>query len=410
MTKKNIYNNTKNILLLSALFNGFYLAFGNIQDIIAKKAFGAVDWQLTLLAMLWPVTNFFSIWWGKMLEQSENKAKYFIIVGILGRLSLLLAYFASSINFYLIIYGWVCIFNGILSPATNSIYQSNFPKNRSKIFGMTISVSAMVSVIFAFFAGRLLDADESNVKIIFICVALAGFVSSSILSLVKIDNSNVKYRKKSSSDNIFTPITRAFTLLKTNKPFAHFQRNFTLYGFGFLSILPVIPIFLVDHLNLNYTESFISKGILAQVGLLILSPIIGKYHDRFHPFKFATFSFACIALFPLLLLMTGLMQSHFLVLVSIYSTYLVFGLAMASVNVAWNMSSIHFAGDDDVSMYQSLHVTITGIRGLIAPILGIIVKNYLGIYATFIMSFIFFALASILSYRDYKRYSLGLLK
>ncbi len=407
MEKSRNYTITKRILIISALFNGFFLSFGNIQDIIARKAFGAVDWQLTLLAMMWPVTNFFSIWWGKLLEQSESKAKFFLMVGICGRLALLSAYFITNINIYILIYGWVSFFNGILSPATNSIYQANFPKDRSKIFGLTISLSSLVSVVFAFLAGRMLDTNENNVRLIFITVAIAGFIGSSVLSLVKLDSHNVKLQKKEKNTNFLTPLKRALRLLKTNKPYAHFQRDFTLYGFGFLSLVPVVPIFLVDYLKLNYTESFISKGILAQVGLLILSPIIGRFHDRFHPFKFITIAFAGIAMFPILLIVTGLMNNHLTTLIAIYGTYIVYGLAMAAVNIAWNMSSIHFAGDDDVSMYQSLHITITGIRGLFAPILGILAKNLLGVYGAFAMSCCFFLSASIFSYLDYKKYSQG---
>ena len=207
-----------------------------------------------------------------------------------------------------------------------------------------------------------------------------------------------------------TPLRRAFQLLKTNKPYAHFQRDFTLYGFGFLSLAPVIPIFMVDNLNLNYTHSFISKGILAQIGFLILSPIFGRLHDNFHPFKFASYSFGAIALFPLLLIITGLFTNVVYSLIAIYFTFLIYGFAMSGVNMAWNMSSIHFAGNEDASMYQSLHITITGIRGLFAPVLGILAKNYLGIYGAFFMSFCFFATASVFSYRDYKAYSSGKLK
>ncbi len=411
MNRKNVYRTTVSMLMLSALFNGVFNGFTGIQDIIARKAFNALDWQLMVLTMMWPVTNFLSIWWGKILEQSSNKAKFFWAVAILGRLSLLLAYFVTSMNIYLLIFGLVSFFNGILSPASNSIYQSNLPHDRSKVFGYTMSIASLMSMIFAWISGRYLDSSEANLKLIFIFVSLAGFISASVLSFIKIDDNKVTYQKKMPKKEFFlTPLRRAFQLLKTNKPYAHFQRDFTLYGFGFLSLAPVIPIFMVDNLNLNYTHSFISKGILAQIGFLILSPIFGRLHDNFHPFKFASYSFGAIALFPLLLIITGLFTNVVYSLIAIYFTFLIYGFAMSGVNMAWNMSSIHFAGNEDASMYQSLHITITGIRGLFAPVLGILAKNYLGIYGAFFMSFCFFATASVFSYRDYKAYSSGKLK
>lgn len=411
MNRKNVYRTTVSMLLLSALFNGVFNGFTGIQDIIARKAFGALDWQLMVLTMIWPVTNFLSVWWGKILEQSSNKSKYFWIVAVLGRLSLLVAYFITSMNIYLLIYGTIAFFNGILSPASNSIYQSNLPHDRSKIFGYTMSIAALMSMVFAWISGRYLDSSEANLRMIFIFVSIAGFISTALLSFIRIEKNQVTYQKKMLKKEIFfTPLKRALQLLKTNKPYAHFQRDFTLYGFGFLSLSPVLPIFMVDNLNLNYTHSFISKGILAQVGFLILSPIFGRLHDNFHPFKFASYSFGAIALFPLLLIITGQFQNPIFSLASIYFTFFVYGFAMSSVNMSWNMSSIHFAGNEDASMYQSLHVTITGIRGLFAPVLGILAKNFIGIYGAFLMSFCFFVTASVFSYRDYKAYSSGRLK
>ena len=132
-----------------------------------------------------------------------------------------------------------------------------------------------------------------------------------------------------------------------------------------------------------------------------------RLHDRFHPFKFASYSFGAIALFPLLLIITGQFASSPFMLTLTYITFAVNGFAMAGVNMSWNMSSIHFAGNEDASMYQSLHVTITGIRGLLAPILGIVAKNVVGIYGAFFMSFCFFAIATIYSYKDYRAYTSG---
>lgn len=408
MDKKNIYKTTVTMLIFSTIFNGVFTGFTSIQDIIAKKAFNALDWQLMVLTMIWPVTNFLAIWWGKILEQSRSKAKFFWLVAIFGRLLLLLAYFVTSMNIYLLLYGTIAFFNGILSPASNSIYQSNLPNNRSKIFGYTMSIASVVSMIFAWLSGRFLDSSEANLKAIFIYVAVAGFISTAILSYIKIEECGVVYQKKMRKRDIFvTPLQRAFQLLRTNKPYAHFQRDFTLYGFGILSLAPVIPIFLVDYLQLNYTQSFISKGILAQMGFFILAPILGRLHDRFHPFKFAAYSFGAIAMFPLLLIITGQFASSPFMLTLTYITFAVNGFAMAGVNMSWNMSSIHFAGNEDASMYQSLHVTITGIRGLLAPILGIVAKNVVGIYGAFFMSFCFFAIATIYSYKDYRAYTSG---
>ena len=57
---------TAMLLLFAALFNGVVQSLNQTQDIIARKALHAADWQLMLMTMIWPVANFFSIWWGRL--------------------------------------------------------------------------------------------------------------------------------------------------------------------------------------------------------------------------------------------------------------------------------------------------------------------------------------------------------
>ncbi len=93
-----------------------------------------------------------------------------------------------------------------------------------------------------------------------------------------------------------------------------------------------------------------------------------------------------------------------LAVIIVFIAYTIFGIAMAGVNLSWNMSSIFFAGKEDASMYQSVHVTMTGIRGLIAPILGFALLKIMGINSVFYVAAGFLALASVMSLRDYMRF------
>jgi hypothetical protein len=93
-----------------------------------------------------------------------------------------------------------------------------------------------------------------------------------------------------------------------------------------------------------------------------------------------------------------------LAVIIVFIAYTIFGIAMAGVNLSWNMSSIFFAGKEDASMYQSVHVTMTGIRGLIAPVLGFSLLKILGLNSVFFVAAGFLGLASIMSMRDYHRF------
>jgi len=193
-------------------------------------------------------------------------------------------------------------------------------------------------------------------------------------------------------------------LLKEDKAFAAFERNFSIYGMGFIIMTPVVPIYLVNHLQLSYTSNFLAKGIISQIGLLFLSPLLGRLHDRIHPFRFISIAFGMLVAFPVMIIISSFfIRMHFVAVGLVFIAYLMFGIAMAAVNISWNMSSIFFAGKDEAAMYQSVHVTMTGIRGIIAPVLGYILMKAFNIMAVFVAAGCFLVTAAIISYRDYKR-------
>jgi MFS family permease len=359
------------------------------------------------MAMVWPVSNFMSIWWGRLFEKSCHKSRYFILVGVFGRLSLIYGLWLTGMNEFMLLLALMFSFNALLIPAQNSIYQRNIDKKRrAKVYGYTTSLSMLIAVSFTFMAGRMLDINEQSFRLILAITAVAGLIASLLLSLVKIQEPLLRNECAPLHwrDAMRDPIRRSLKLLKTNKPFASFERSFSIYGMGFIMVQPVLPIFLVDMLKLTYTGNFIAKGIISQLPILLLSPYLGKWHDKLHPFRFISVFFGLLAFFPALFIASALfLQVRWLAVALVYLAYIMYGFAMAGVNIAWNMGSIYFAGDEDASMYQSVHVTMTGIRGVIAPLLGLLLLKTLGIISVFAVAVGFLVTASVISWRDYKR-------
>jgi hypothetical protein len=55
----------------------------------------------------------------------------------------------------------------------------------------------------------------------------------------------------------------------------------------------------------------------------------------------------------------------------LFITAALVGIADAGGVLAWNLGHHDFAKDHNASQYMGVHVTLTGIRGLIAPFLGV---------------------------------------
>ncbi len=399
--KKTFYS-----LLIGTFFAAFIISVGNIQDIVVKKALHAENWQLAVLTMIWPVSNLFSIWWGKLIERAGSLRKFFIFAGFFGRLTLLLVFYITNVNQFIMILFLMHSANSIIIPSTNKIYQSNVRKEvRGKLFGFTMSLRTFILLILSYIIGRLLDWNENLFRIIIAICAISGFINCMIMSSIKLEKKPDDRPKE--KFNILAPLKRSVEILKTNKPFAHFQRNFTFYGMGFIMMQPAIPIYLVEKLQLSYTQNFVGKIILANIGLMFLSPILGSKHDSFHPFKFTSMAFGGLIIYPISILVSSYFAPSNIAVAIVFVGFFLFSIAMSGINMAWNMSSIHFAGNDDSSMYQSVHVTVTAFRGLLAPLLSLFLMNTFGVMTVFMVAIGFLLIAAFLSYRDYRAVQSG---
>ena len=166
-------------------------------------------------------------------------------------------------------------------------------------------------------------------------------------------------------------------------------------------LLPAIPKYLVEILEMDYSQTFLAKGIISQIGILFLAPLAGRFFDKKNPALFTSLTFLLLSLYPMILLISSFFIGTVSVNYIVYLAFFFYSMAMSGIVISWSISSICFAGDEDVSMYQSVHVSLTGLRGLFAPFLGLVVMKIFGIRAVFMLAFSLFVFASFLSFKLY---------
>ena len=122
--------------VISAILDAFLLGgfVNSFADIILKRALHASSLDIAIFTMLGPVTMIFSMHWASYM-QGKKKAPFFLIAGVFGRLILTLMLFCHSPAYYLLIFGISSLFNTLLIPTMNNIFQNNYPaKLRGQIF------------------------------------------------------------------------------------------------------------------------------------------------------------------------------------------------------------------------------------------------------------------------------------
>ncbi len=399
---------------MAAPFEGLLMAGMMMVATIAKKSLGASDLQITLLMMTAPVCFLLSIYWAELIRLLPSWRPLFIAGGLFGVLPLALMHPFGSVPVLLGLLLLYELSNSLNIPLRNRVMQGNYPAGqRSRIFSRFAAFSSVIVLLASLAYGWYLDLNEENWRWLFLFIALAGLVDRVIWSRVPGSTRGRLVSQNLSSPDwmgglplwhrLAQPIRRMQGVLDGNRQFFRWEMQFMLYGLAFFVIITVLPGFLVDGLGLSYSQ--ISQGQVAasRLGGILMLPAMGMFHDRYNPAAFCARIFAFLALFPLFMMLASWLPAGSLRLLPYYLGFFLQGMAMSGVMVAWTMSSLAFAGREDGALYQSIHVTLTGFRGMVGPLLGWLVKSWLGWTAAFALAFFLLLLASILMVQQGKQ-------
>ena len=378
----------------AVFLEGFSMGIVVLISFIARKKLGASDFLITLITMgptgFMIFSNIFAI---KMY--SKPKRPWLIFSGIIGKLSLVLMYFVEDPVSYTAIFLISVVNHAIYMPALSSILQANYDDNvRGKIFGRLNSVRMACFAGAAYFGGIYLDLSPENYKYLLPLGGIFGFIAVMLFAQMPIRE--LKYKtSEAKTKGIVNAYREFFKTLKNDKFFKYYELSFTTTGLGNIMLKPLMIIFLVDELMVNYSEAATAMGTISQITVVLLLPLMGKLFDNTNPFKMYSIQAMFMVMYSFILFLSGNIMH-------VYIAYIFHGIAFSGTHILWHLGPIYFSGDRDSSNYMGVHVTFTGIRGLIAPALGMGVYYLLGIRNAFLIAMTLQATGSIMAFIFYK--------
>lgn len=243
----------------------------------------------------------------------------------------------------------------IFFTAQNAIMKKNYPDNlRGRVFGLIYSFSGFLTIMVSLFLGRFYDFFKTYILFAYLIGGIAGFLSNYFMAQIE---------EKMSSEEILH-LSRPIDILKTRKDFLFFEASFFSYGSGFMMMLPLLPLFLVDYLKVSYSEASMMNGLFYQGAIVLSSWIIGRMIDSFNPLKFVKAGFFLLIFYPIFMLFTkGVSFAYFV--------YAYYGISLAIVNVSWYLAPLSFCRvKEEGSTFMGIHVALAGVRSFIAFPLG----------------------------------------
>ncbi|MFC1586962.1 MFS transporter [Planctomycetota bacterium] len=387
---------------LGIVFSSTFFGIIGLTGLVLKKTMGAGDWFISIQHTAQLSMLVFSIFWVQFLEYTDHR-RFIRMVGWLGRGGMLLAAFVVTPLPLVILIMMSGIGMSAFIPAANRIMQSNYSENiRGELVGYLFSRSTLTVIFCSLVFSYILDQFPQAYRILFPAGAVMGIIGAYAISCMPVHGHR---QSKSLPDEIrrrgtwpvlgdifVTPLRESWQFLKTEKEFMKFEGFFFLYGCGVISSWPLLTILLTDYLNLSYVKATIILAVIPNAVTLLLSPAMGRIYDRFNPLLIMSASTLLLGFYTVIMFFA---HSFTIALIGVFFQ----ALGMLGVHFAWSLSSIYFAGDKPAEPFMSMHVSLTGLRGIIAPFLGVALAQYLSLHKAFLLSTVFLWLCAFCMWR-----------
>jgi MFS family permease len=374
--------------LVAAVPDGAYFGMMTIAAYVLRRALHASDFQVTLFFSLQMSMFMFSSVASSFLN-SENHRRFILTVAFLGPLSLV-TIIACPKAFYLIgLIAWVSLIQAVYLPAQNMIFRSNYRREtRGVCYARAKMIALPVTSLTAMIAGLVLEWNDQAFPFLFAAAGLVGFVAYFLY--YSMPRPQIASRERGGRRRF--PYADFFEILRSDKFFRRYETYFFMYGVAFMMSTAMVPIFVNDVLNASWREAARVFGVIHPAIMIVFLPVYGRLLDKTSVVPVASLAYLALAFWPFTLALTNTMPFA-------YVAYVFFGLGMAGVDVAWTLGSNTFAPQGRIQSYMAIHVTLVGIRALMAPFLGLLVKQTLGFTATFGLAGFILVTASLLMAR-----------
>ena len=370
-----------------AFFAGLSASF---FPIIARKL-GASSFQMALISSAPFMGALFTLYWARLSHNAISQVGFFVKVKLLARAVILFAFLAVNPWIFILLVALNSLLEQAGSPAyvriMKEIYSDDY---RGRVMGYVRMEMALVAVFTAYLGGFLLD--HFSYRYIFPLGAVFGILSVTYFGRIKVQKNNAKQKRKKQG---ILP-REILEVFKKDRPFALFETIFFIQGFANLMIMPLFPIFLVDYLGISNTS--MGKLVSLSSVFLIFSYLFwGHYIDKKGACRSLILNFFLRSFIPICYFFAS--SIWYIVPASIIA-----GFTMG----AQELSRVHFitsrTKSQDIPTYQGIDFTLMGLRGVIAPFLGVLLMHWIGMESIFIISFcltIISSLAMFLSNRYY---------
>ncbi len=379
---------------------------GGVVGVIVKKLYeGIVSDELlnlvvALLTGLGAIANMLSFAWAA-LSHGRHKIRLLVILQIACGLCTILPAIASAdhLGMWLFVGGVVgarVCWSGVIT-LRSTVWAANYPRvARARMAGKLATIQALVLAGISWAIGALMDWNQEAYHWAYPAAAVIGFLGTMVYSRVRMRGHAAMLREERRMDETEDPLRPSINplqmirLLRSDLGYLRFMICQFLLGTGNMMITAPLIIVLTSIYDMDYVQAI---AIMTTIPILVMPlsiPFWSRFLDRVHIIRFrSVHSWVFVVTTLILVISVGTGW-----LAGLWIAAIIRGIAFGGGVLAWNLGHHDFSNVANSSSYMGVHVTLTGIRGLLAPFLGVLV--YEALLSTDPTGWIVFSVALIL--------------
>lgn len=351
---------------------------GGVVAVIAKNAFAGVvpDNVLNLFVAILSgapaFANVTSFLWAS-LSQGRHKIRFLVTLQICTAVLVGQVAFAptSAIGLVMLTAGAVgarMCWSGVVTIRT-AVWRANYPRPiRAKLAGKLATVQAIGLAGVGLAVGAAMRANPTSYHIIYPAAAGFGILGAIAYGRMRMrGHAALLAQERASTSRHRRDRLHIWTVLRADAPFRRYMIAMFVFGIGNLMVTAPLVIMLRDVFGFGYLGGIIIT-VTIPVALMPFSiPLWARFLDGSHIVRFRTVHSWAFVAATATFLIAGVTHTPWLLWVAASFR----GIAFGGGVLGWNLGHHDFAPADRASHYMGAHVTLTGVRGLIGPLLAV---------------------------------------
>jgi MFS family permease len=300
------------------------------------------------------------------------QAAFAILVGLIGLAPRATAGLAFTV---LAILAARVLWAGILTIRA-ATWTANYPRSAlGRITGRIVVLSSLTLALAAALAGSVLQSRAFDPRWLYGGAAAVGLLAAWLYRRTRVRREFARLAEEQAESTTTEPFSLAMLreILAADPGFRGYMFWMSLYGGGSLMLTSQLVVIFTDVLALPSGLQIALLSVVPLATLPLFVPWWARLFDSSHVIVYRArqgwSQLAAMACFA-----AGVVLSSMPLL---WVGAVLLGAAYAGANLGWNLGHNDFATRGRAQHYMGVHVTLTGLRGMIAPPLGIVAYEVL---------------------------------